>query len=200
MNPLLGQGGNSAIESAGFLADLLKGVLDKTPHPDDDTLQRIFLEFQEERCPRTTGLMEATKKVQQMEILENPILEFLQLKVTSQLGGEHLGPMLAAASNSAHTLKYLPKKFRRGAVSLDEEVKANPRDRPAIATALWVGLMLSIAWCGPLLSQYFSLVPNPDSTVSTVLQIYLFITAISINGIWTVESYRSSLLMSPLLR
>ncbi|KAJ5377440.1 uncharacterized protein N7496_004849 [Penicillium cataractarum] len=198
MNPLLGQGGNSAIESAGLLADLLKSTLDKNPHPDNDTLQRIFQEFQEERCPRATSLMETTKKVQQMEILESPILEFLQLKVFGQLGGEQLGPILTAHSNSARTLKYLPKTYRRGVVPLDEQVKANPHDRPAIATALWVGLMLLTALFGPLLSRYLGLAPSPDSTVPVPLHNYLFVTAISITGLWTVESYRSSFLISPL--
>lgn len=200
MNPLLGYGGNSAIESAGLLANLLKGALDKNPHPDNATFRRIFQEFQEERGPRTTGLMETTKEVQQMEILESPVLEFLQLKVFGQLDGEHLGPLLAAHSNSARTLKYLPKTFRRGVVPLDEEVKVNPHNRPTIATALWMGLMLLIALFGPLLSRYLVLAPSPDSTVPAALQNYLFVTAISITGLWTVESYRSSFLISPLFR
>jgi hypothetical protein len=200
MNPLLGQGGNSAIESAGLLADLLKGVLDENPHPENEDLQRIFQDFQEERCPRATSLMETTKRAQQMEILGNSILEFLQLKVLSRLGGEHLGPLLAASSNSAHTLKYLPKNYRRGVVPLDEEIKVNPQDRSAIANALWMCLMLSITLLSPLLSRYFVLAPSPDPTVSAVSQIYLFVIAISISGLWTVESYRSSFLMSPLLR
>jgi hypothetical protein len=200
MNPLLGQGGNSAIESAGLLADLLKGLLDENPHPDNADFQRIFQDFQEERCPRTTGLMETTKKVQQMEILDSPILEFLQLKVFSQLGQEHLGPLLAATSNSAHTLKYLPKDYRRGVVPLEEEINVNPHDRSAIATALWMGLMLSIALFGSLLSRYLVLGPSLDPTVSAVSQGYLFVAAISISGLWTVESYRPGFLLSPLFR
>ncbi|CEJ57203.1 hypothetical protein PMG11_05904 [Penicillium brasilianum] len=198
MNPLLGHGGNSAIESAGLLADLLKGTLDKNSYPDNDIVQQIFLKFQEERRPRTTHLMGTTKKVQQMEILESPILEFLQLKFFGQLGGEYLGPQLAVSSTSAHTLKYLPKTYRRGVVPLDEEIKANPHDRRAIATALWMGVMLLIALCGRLLSRYLVLVPSPHSTVPEALANYLFVTAVSINGLWIVESYRSSLLFSPL--
>lgn len=200
MNPLLGQGGNSAIESAGLLADLLKGLLDENQHPENADFQRIFQEFQEERCPRATGLMETTKKVQQMEIIDTPILEFLQLKVFSQLGQEHLGPLLAATSNSAHTLKYLPKDYRRGVVPLDDEIKVNPHDRSVISTALWMGLMLSIALFGPLLSRYLALAPILDPTMSVMSQAYIFVTVISISSLWTVESYRPGFLLSPLFR
>lgn len=200
MNPLLGQGGNSAIESAGLLADLLKGVLDENPHADNVNIQRIFQDFQKERCARTTGLMETTKNVQQMEILDTSILEFLQLRVFSQLGQEHLGPLLAATSNSAHTLKNLPKDYRRGLVPLDDEIKVNPHDRSTISTALWMGLMLSIALIGPLVSRYLVLAPSLDPTASTVLQGYISVTANSISGFWTVESYRPGFLLSPLFR
>jgi hypothetical protein len=182
------------------LADLLKCVLDGNPHPENADFQRIFQEFQDERCPRTTGLMETTKKVQQMEILETPILEFLQLKVFSRLGPERLGPLLAATSNAAHTLKYLPKNYRRGLVPLEEEIKANPHDRSTISTALWMGLMLSIALLGQLFPRYYALALSLDPTVSSVSQGYLFVTAISITGVWTVESYRSGFLLSPLFR
>lgn len=90
MNPLTGHGGNSAIESAAMLADLLKGELKKNPKPDDDTIHQVFKKFQESRGPRTTNLMEATQQVQQMEVLDNPFLEFMQLTVMSQMGHEHL--------------------------------------------------------------------------------------------------------------
>lgn len=58
MNPLAGQGGNSAIESAGLLADLLKTTVDQNLSPDNNMLHRIFYKFQETRRLRTALLME----------------------------------------------------------------------------------------------------------------------------------------------
>lgn len=153
MNPLAGQGGNSAIESAGLLSDLLKKTLDENPHPSNDTIQRIFHEFQEERRLRTTKLMESTKRMQSMESLDNPLMRFLQLKVITKLGAVQIAPLLAAGSTPGRALKYLPKDFRSGVVAIDEEVHVNPQDRSTVSTVFWILLMLFAASLGLLLSR-----------------------------------------------
>lgn len=199
MNPLTGHGGNSAIESAAMLADLLKGELKKNPKPDDDTIHQVFKKFQESRGPRTTNLMEATQQVQQMEVLDNPFLEFMQLTVMSQMGHEHFAPALAAASTPGLSLKYMPQTYRKGIVSPNEEVRAKPQARPTTASGLWAALMLAIAALGST-STRLLMTTASDSSQYRPLGDYLSISTLAISGIWIVESYRPGLFFTVLFR
>lgn len=199
MNPLGGQGGNSAIESAALLSDLLKRTLDEDPHPSNDAIQRIFHAFQEERRPRTTNFMKSTREMQSMESLDTWFIKIVQLKFMPLLGSTQLAPLLAAASTPGHTLKYLQNGFRPGAVALDDEVHVNPQDRPTVATIFWVILMFFTASLGSLLSRNLKTSQGGDSE-SELYQIYKSFVTISISGLWVVESYRPGLLLSPLFR
>lgn len=199
MNPLSGQGGNSAIESAAVLGDLLKRILEENLQPRNDTIERIFTEFQKERRPRATLLMEMSKNMQQMEVLDNPFKKFLQLKVASRAGVEYIAPLVAASCTPAKTLQYLPKEIRHGTVALDEEVKMNAEARPTVMTVLWSSSMLLIA----LLNWYLrrlglGLLTNHNEHGAE--QFYIFMLTIAINGIWVVESHRFGLFISPLFR
>lgn len=69
-----------------------------------------------------------------MEVLDNPLVEFLQLKIVSRLGWEHIAPALASGSTPGRTLGRLLKNHLYGIVSLDKEVKANPYDLSTIST------------------------------------------------------------------
>ncbi|KAJ5111143.1 hypothetical protein N7532_001678 [Penicillium argentinense] len=199
MNPLAGQGGNSAIESAGVLADLFKETLDQEKQPSNETIEHIFHEFQEIRRPRATGLMEMTKKMQKMEVLDNTLIEFLQLKITSKMGVDHIVPMIASGSTPGRTLKYLPKNIKNGAVALDEEVRVNPRDRSTLATVAWSVLMLFIASLSWSWTQLLgsSIATNFDK--SGFGPLYVLPLAVAINTLWVIESYRPGLFLSPLV-
>ena len=199
MNPLTGYGGNSAIESAGMLADLLKETLDQHPKPDNETLRKIFLEFQEARKHRTTKLMNATKSQQRMEVLDNPFLKYLQLNIVTKMGHEHLAPLIVSAATPGRKLKHLPDDFERGPVLADEEVNANPHERSAILTRFWVASMLLIASLAPITSWYFGIKKIPDQK-SRVLSIYVYMTTIAINGLWVVESYRPARFITLIFR
>lgn len=199
MNPLTGQGGNSAIESAALLADLLKGELKKNPKPDDDAIRQVFKTFQESRRPRTANLMETTQQVQQMEVLDNPFLEFMQLTVMTQMGHEHFAPALAASSTPGLSLKYMPQTYRKGIVSPNEDVQAKPHARSTGATGLWAALMLAIAALGPISTRLLA-ASAPDPTQSRNLRTYLATSSLAINGVWIVESYRPGLFFTVLFR
>ncbi|KAJ5119894.1 hypothetical protein N7448_010563 [Penicillium atrosanguineum] len=198
VNPLTGQGGNAAIESAGFFCDLLKEALDESPHPDHDRIQRIFHEYQKERGPRTKKTMEHVKSVQRMEVLDNRFLRFLQLNVVSKLGDLHIAPLFAIGSTPGRTLRYLPKSSRSsGLVALNEQVQINAQDRSTLATVFWMGLMLFIALLSSLLSRSLDIGRGLDSE-SEPLQLYMSFVTIAISGFWAVESFRPGLLISPL--
>lgn len=200
MNPLAGQGGNSAIESAALLADLLKSELKQSPQIDDQTINRILTTYQETRRERTTLLMESTKQMQQMEVLDNPWLEFLQLKVLRIMNEQHIGPGLAASSTPGLSLKHLPPTHKKGIVLPNEEVRVKPQTRSTISTRFWAGLMLLLAAMSPILSYFLELRDIPYSGHSSALNFYLAMSTLAISAFWVVESYRPSLLFSPLLR
>ncbi|KAJ6111908.1 hypothetical protein N7523_007969 [Penicillium sp. IBT 18751x] len=198
MNPLTGQGGNAAIESAGFFCDLLKEALEESPCPDYDRIQRIFHEYEKERGSRSRKMMEDVKKVQRMEALDTPLQRWLQLNVVSKLGGLHIAPLLASGSTPGRTLRYLPKSTRpSGAVALNEQVQINAHDRSTTATVFWMGSMLFVALLSSLLSRGSGIGQDLDYGPGP-LQVYKSFITIAISGFWVVESYRPGLLISPL--
>lgn len=198
MNPLAAHGGNSAIESAALLADLLKGALDKISQPEDSIIYGIFSDFQNERRPRTRLLMESTRKLQRMEMLDNRFLMVLQLKITSKMGIKNMAPLVARSSTPGRTLRYLPQRYRTGLIALDEKVITNPHIRSSAATALWVGLMLFIALSSAVLSRLLN--DGKTNDESGLFGGYISLAVFAFNGLWVVESYRPGLLFSPLFR
>ncbi|KAJ6117373.1 hypothetical protein N7512_007098 [Penicillium capsulatum] len=195
INPLTGHGGNSAIESAAVLADLLKDELKKNPKPNDPAIRRVFKEFQECRRPRATSLMEMTQQIQDMEVLDDPLLEFMQLTVMHQMGHEHFASALAAASTPGLGLKYMPPSNRKGITPYNEEVQANPCTRSTVATGLWAALMLAIALLSPALTGLW-IYKAGVSEQSRDLQTYHATSSLAINAFWIVESYRPGLFIT----
>lgn len=200
MNPLHGQGGGSAIESAAMLADLLKGTLDQNPKPTDEALEKIFSKFLAERKPRATALMESTRTGQRAEVLDNFALEYLALNVMPNLGLESLAPLTVCSSTSAQRLKYLPNVKSQAPVSADEDVKANPHPRNVTVTKLAITLLLFFALQNILVSLGFFAKGNADFRISELLQAYTQVIAISINSILVIEGQRAGRLFSPLIR
>ena len=195
-----GHGGNSAIESAALLGDLLKSTLDNSPRPKDKDIQRILSEFQRIRRPRADLLMTSTRQLQRMEGLETLLRRFMTLNVTSKLGAKSFGPIIARASSSGRSLKFLPQNYRRGAVSLDEEVAVDPNDRSKASSLFWIFMMVSVAIVTLGLRQFLGEGQKGEFKRYDLLQNYDFFINMAINALWVVESYRPGLLLSPLLR
>lgn len=191
MNPLTGQGGNSAIEDAALLGDLLKEALDNSPRPANETIHAKLAYFQEERKPRTKILVDGAHALQRLEALENPFLEFLQKKVIAKTEVDQLAAVMAATHCPGHTLKYLPKPSREGVVARDVEVVARPRDRSSVATAFWIILVLLVAGATIVLGQSVSM--GTATVLRDSLLDYTLVTTMGINALWTIESHRPGL-------
>lgn len=188
MNPLTGQGGNSAIEDAALLGDLLKEALDNDPRPTNENIHAQFNHFQEERKPRARILVDGAHALQRLEALENPFLEFLQKNVIAKGEIDQLAAVMAATHCPGHILKYLPKPSREGVVARDVEVVARPRERSSIATAFWIILVLLVAGVSFALGQSVSM--GTATVLHDSLLDYTLVTTMGVNALWTIESYR----------
>ena len=199
MNPIGGHGGNAAIEDAAMLGDLLKEILDNDPQPTNEKIRIAFSKFQRERVPRAAVLTEKGRLLQSLEALENPVLEFLNLKITCKMPLSKAIPMIVAdVHTSGYFLQYLPRPSRLGRVALDQDIIASPRERPSTATVFWTLSMLLIACPNSVISRYYR------STRTTgpvnLPQVYAFASIIAVNSLWTIESHRLGQVLGPLCR
>ncbi|KAI9928584.1 hypothetical protein ASPWEDRAFT_180185 [Aspergillus wentii DTO 134E9] len=193
-NPLTGQGGNSAIESAGLLADLLRDIIDQKSDITDSMITAQFTTFQGQRKPRAKTLMEAAMGLQRMEALETRFHKFINLSIMSKLHPNKLAPGFSEFCSPGHVLQYLPPPPQRGAVAADEVVVAEPKQRSMAVTAPAIVVMLLIAAISPVVLNVFNL----TGSGSQMVQIYTLITTTAVNGLWVVESYRPGQFLGPL--
>ncbi|KAF7183628.1 hypothetical protein CNMCM7691_003907 [Aspergillus felis] len=196
-NPLTGQGGNSAIEDAALLGDLLKEALDKNSRPTSSTIQAGFAEFERKRRPRTKLLRDGASFLQSLEALETPLLEFMALNVMGKMSSDQLALIFAGVCSPCHILRYLPEPSRKGVVARDEDIVAKPSQRRLPATVVWVAILASIAGLS-LLAPRHKRLESEREVVSDVLQLYTLMLTAAVNVLWTVESYRPSFLFGPL--
>ena len=199
MNPIGGHGGNAAIEDAAMLGDLLKETLDNDPHPADEKIRIAFSKFQRERVPRAAVLKEKGRLLQSVEALENPVLEFLNLKITCKMPlGKAVPMIIADAHTSGYFLQYLPRPSRLGRVALDQDVIARPRERSSTATVFWTISMLLIACLSLATSRYYrsTRIAGPMN----LPQIYTLASTIAVNALWIIESHRLGQVLGPLCR
>lgn len=193
---MTGQGGNSAIEDAALLADLFKEMLDTSAKPTNDQIQAAFSYFERERRPRAEKLMKGAQTIQKIEALENPFLQFLNLHIIPKLGVDKIMLHFAEMGSPGHVLRYLPLPSRGGILMPDQHVIARPRDRSPTATRLWAGLILGIAalFIGYQYSRSKHTGLGPQSGL------YILVTTIAFNTMWTIESYRLGAFGGPLYR
>ena len=203
MNPIAGAGGNTALESAVVLADLLKSTLDESHHGcklDNSTIHEIFSRFQEQRKPRAKQLMTSSSQMQHLEALDNSFMKFLQLHVVPRLGAENLAPIIAYMYSPGPALKHLPSNYPEGPVLPDEDIKMNPHDRSPPVSRYFIVLFMLLAVFTPLVSHFLGVSKDLGSEDSRELAVYKFLIACTITALWTVESYRPARLMTPMFR
>lgn len=190
LNPLTGHGADFAMETASLLANHLKEILEGDQTPNNEAIQNIFSQILAVQKLRTTRFLEGTKSTQRSHALESSYLKYKQLKLAPRLNAGDLATVRAAESTPAPRAKYLPEKFKTGAVLADEDVVAKPSNRSSVSTNIWVILMLLVALVGPVTKAYLGVQHTVDPDESRVLQTYLIVMAIAINSIWVLESHR----------
>lgn len=149
--PISGQGGNSAIETAAVLVSNLATMLKSKTHPSEITtadINAVFARTQAARVTRTQMLVKASHKEQRFAAMESPILEFV---------GRHLSRIFSIDdkldpwSNNiegGHKLDILDVPKRPRAVPYYDELASRPLTpsySPKIAVAALLYGLLYIA-------------------------------------------------------
>ena len=131
--------------------------------------------------------------------MENPLLEFMALKVMGKMSLDALAPKFAEIHSPGHVLKYLTGPSLGGVVARDKDISAKPSQRSLHATVLWSTIMASILSLRVLAAAYTS--PGDElGAIGNRFLIYNFISTVAVNALWTVESYRPGFFFGPMYR
>ncbi|PVH97986.1 FAD/NAD(P)-binding domain-containing protein, partial [Periconia macrospinosa] len=203
LHPVAGQGANSAIEESAFLADILWNLRATNAIHEPYALEQALEEFQRERFVRGKALQEDANLVQRMESLDNPVMKFMSLYVVPRLPFVvAFLPQLACSFIPARHLKHLPPP-KQAMVAFSQDMKATISPRSNLATSFWAGTFILSALSPYMMSRFFGaeierLAMDESAKLSGVVESYLAFIAISVSGVWVVESYKASFLISPL--
>ncbi|KAE8151458.1 hypothetical protein BDV25DRAFT_138877 [Aspergillus avenaceus] len=187
LNPTTGQGANLAIEEAAILADSFKTLLESKTQLDRQRIEAVFSSFEWTQRARVEVLISDAHNIQRLEALENPILEFIQMQMAKRLDLTLISVAFTAALCPGHILEHLPRPLRSGIVALDQDVLAQPQRRSRAATNLWI-LSMTLLFGLSIIHSFPS--QKPILISDNALGAYTFALNISINAIWTVESFR----------
>lgn len=215
------QGGTSAIESAADLANQLKGLASGSGAITDEKLQAAFAQLQENQRPKAEVRLDGGRTLARLECLENALFKFLMLHVIGKLPAESVLSFIADTCSTSVCLKYLPAPSRQGLVPFEDEVDICPRKRKTWLTVFWMLLFFLVgsvqfvpfqnlevggreltAWLPMCLRrpEEYSAQGVVSSTVPSLLQAYFAASALAMNGLWCLESYRNQFSLSPIGR
>ncbi|KAI9037695.1 FAD-dependent oxidoreductase [Aspergillus affinis] len=204
LHPVAGQGANSAIEESAFIADLLWELRRQGALQDPARVEKALAEFERERFVRLTALREEANLVQRMESFDNPVLKFMALHVIPRLNFVvAFLPQLGSSFTPGRSLKGLPAP-KAGYCPFLPDIQARPRPRPLFATLAWISLLAFVASLSWWMSRLFPsnlLDGGMNQSIGGapgVIQIYTSLIAVSISGLWVIESYKAPFLISPL--
>ncbi|KAK8041463.1 monooxygenase [Apiospora phragmitis] len=149
-NPIGGQGGNGAIESATELINALIEARDVHRHGlesmQDDDVTRIFAQMQSARDKRARTLVEKSHQRQALMASENPLKTALTTWAMALLPSSHwpIANIAASVVGSAK-IKYQPVPFRPRAIPFEDERPASPvkPETSKIVRYIYAGAMLS---------------------------------------------------------
>ena len=140
MNPITGQGGNNAIESATALANNLVRRLDVVCGPlSNAEIDGIFSETQAVRQDRARLSVDTAYKVQKVEAMESPMAGILVRLMLPLLSRDMLLERQSGIIVESVRVEKLPVPERAHFVPYVDELPANPMTNarlPKLATAL----------------------------------------------------------------
>ncbi|CAG8323873.1 unnamed protein product [Penicillium salamii] len=151
INPITGQGGNTAIAGAAYLTDGLMDLLDREERPTQASIEKLFSDYQQHRGPISRTLSENAHIMQRMEALETPILKFFQLNVIKFLPLKFIRRKLLTTFNTGLLLKRLPPPSRSGTVHVGPQTQKAPSITLSFLVKLWIIFLI------PMTVVYYSL-------------------------------------------
>ncbi|OJD30037.1 fad binding domain-containing protein [Diplodia corticola] len=205
--PLSGQGGNNAIETAAALTNALQSALDSHPQGlNDKDMSFVFEQTKNLRAPRCTQLVNEAHLQQRIEAMENGFFGWLACRIIPKLHLEtHLRRWTdpAVASVRLNGLA-VPKRSRF--VPYDDELPYPPLRGKCVSTFAMASLFAALVWTQtaglPLLDQLLAqcCILHAESPARVFSGLDRFTAAIStphwsmflpVYVIWTVEGYRN---------
>ncbi|KAJ3952413.1 hypothetical protein N0V92_011160 [Colletotrichum tropicale] len=164
--PIAGQGGNSAIETAAVLVSNLATMLKSKTRPSDITsadINAVFTKTQATREARTQALVKASHEEQRFAAMESPLLEVV---------GNHVAPILSLDEKwdqwsqnieGGHKLEIMDAPKRPHAVPFHDELASTP-----LAPSYIPKITVAAALCGLLYIAQHALVLNTGPEVVAV--------------------------------
>lgn len=145
--PLTGQGGNSAIETAAALTNHLISALDKsTSQPlSKEDISSVFEKVQRQREDRVWGLVKASHARQRLECMETSTLRFIARYVfpyipESIVMHRWIQTYCPAVSLGMFPLPNRPKKIPFH----DEKLEENPGPRAPVGVVMYAGYIVLV--------------------------------------------------------
>lgn len=145
-NPISGQGGNSAIETATCLADNLFAALiaSKDNTLDATQIRNVFAATQSTRRARAQALVKASITAQRVSAWENAALKFLDTRLAPILDTEAVVDQASEPVVGAVRSRFLPLSTSLHTIPYEDELHSAPRHRRLsllVATGAYLGLI-----------------------------------------------------------
>ncbi|RYP02256.1 hypothetical protein DL764_005863 [Monosporascus ibericus] len=136
--PLTGQGGNSAIETAASLINHLVAALRENPNRPLSTakITQAFEATQLQRQDRVWNMVRKAHSRQRVECLETPVLKFLAVHVLPRVPESMIQDQMVALYAPTVSLDMLPHPPREHAVPYYDELLRRPRSRGWVAVSV----------------------------------------------------------------
>jgi hypothetical protein len=157
MHPFVGQGANSAIESAAYVADIFWDIVQR--NATDDKIQTAFTEYQNVRRPRTKEIMGTGHFISRLDTQDTWLLKFLASNIFPGISLEDgLLPQFANMFLPAVSLQHLPQPKQPNHIPWEDQMKMRPKDRSLAATISWILLLLLAGRLGIFIPSQLHLV------------------------------------------
>lgn len=140
--PISGQGGNNAIETAASLTNYLTSALNaNTSRPlSTEEISSVFEKVQQQRHGRVWDLVKASHARQRLECMETPTLKFIAKYVLPYIPKHILKAQWIQTYCPAVSLNMLPQPDRPRKIPYHDELLRAPVSRG------WMGLMMYVAY------------------------------------------------------
>ncbi|KAI2723169.1 hypothetical protein DTO039G3_1544 [Penicillium roqueforti] len=147
--PLTGQGGNNAMETAASLTNHLVAALKNSQSGtlSSAEISKIFEGVQQQREKRAWGLIKVSHARQRLECLETPFLKFIARYVVPRFSKSTVLSKWIDTYSPAVSLDMLPLPHRPREIAYFDERSRTPSSRGVVSILLYAAYFL-LAWLG----------------------------------------------------
>ncbi|KAJ5112244.1 hypothetical protein N7532_000289 [Penicillium argentinense] len=138
--PLTGQGGNNAIETAAALTNHLVAALDASSSKELSAAEitSIFEKTQHQREDRTRSLVKASHARQRLECMETPLLKFIANFIVPYVPKSMLTDRWVDTYSAAVSLNMLPIPVKKRTIPYYDELLRFPSSRSRFSSIVYI--------------------------------------------------------------